>query len=286
MSTPGRLCVCATPIGNLGDVTLRVLETLRAADAIAAEDTRVTRRLLTRYEVKTPLERYDAHVGAQRTPELVARMQAGETIALVSDAGTPGVSDPGALLVDACIAAGIRVEVLPGASAIVVALVASGLPTHAFYFGGFLPRKAGERASALDKLAQLDATLIFYESPRRAARTLESLAAAFPLRACALARELTKVHEEVIRGSTAEVAAQVSRRPELKGEVVLLVGPPSPGEARPVDVEQLRRLLKELGAEGMSVRDAVRRASEETGVARNVVYDIAHGTASEESRLT
>ncbi len=273
----GRLRVCATPIGNLGDVTLRVLEALREADAIIAEDTRITRRLLARYEISTPLERYDEHVAEQRTPELVARMEEGQTIALVSDAGTPGVSDPGARLVEACLDAGIRVEVLPGPSAILAALVASGLPTHAFYFGGFLPRRAQDRAETLTAIARLDATLVFYESPRRAARSLQSIAAAFPGRTAALARELTKVHEEVVRGPAEQVAAEVSARAELKGEVVLLVGPPTDAErAVGVDVEALRRRIAEFRAQGLSARDAIRRTSEESGVARNVVYDIAH----------
>ncbi len=276
----GRLVVCATPIGNLGDVTLRVLDALREADVIIAEDTRVTRRLLSRYEISTPLERYDEHVAEQRTPDLLARIGAGELLALVSDAGTPGVSDPGARLVEACIAAGCEVEVLPGASAILAALVSSGLPTHAFYFGGFLPRKGGERASALAALARLDATLVFYESPRRAAKALESLAAAFPGRRAALARELTKLHEEVIRGPIEQVAAQVAQRTELKGEVVLLVGPPSGAElSSEVDAESVRRRVEELKAQGLTSRDAVKLTAEGTGIPRNVVYDIAHARA-------
>jgi 16S rRNA (cytidine1402-2'-O)-methyltransferase len=227
----GRLLVCATPIGNLGDVTLRVLDALRDADLIAAEDTRITRRLLDRYDIVTPLEPYHAHNLERRTPVLVERMSAGARVALVSDAGTPGVSDPGAHLVDACLNAGVPVEVLPGPSAIVAALVASGLPTHAFYFGGFLPRKAGERRQRLASLASLDATLVFYESPRRTAATLASLAEALPGRDAAMARELTKIHEEVVRGPVADLAAALAGR-ELKGEVVLLVGPPARGAGR------------------------------------------------------
>ena len=276
MST-GRLAVCATPIGNLGDVTLRVLDTLRDADVIAAEDTRITRRLLARYEISTPLEPYHAHNLADRTPKLVERMAQGESVALVSDAGTPGVSDPGAHLVDACLAAGIPVDVLPGPSAIVTALVASGLPTHAFYFGGFLPRKAGERLSRLKALGVLDATLVFYESPRRAAATLASVAAALPGRSAAMARELTKVHEEVVRGSVGELAAELAGR-ELKGEVVLLVGPPPRGAGRPaVDPAVVRATLERLEAGGMSRSAAAREAATLLGIARNQVYRIAHG---------
>jgi len=273
----GKLLVCATPIGNLGDVTLRVLEALKAADVIEAEDTRVTRKLLARFEVSTPLEAYHAKNLERRTPEIVERVLAGGTVAIVSDAGTPGVSDPGAHLVDACIAAGAAVEVLPGASAILTALVASGLPTHAFYFGGFLPRKAGDRMRALEKLASLDATLVFYESPRRTAATLESLAEAYPGRTAVMARELTKLHEEVARGEVAELAALVASR-ELKGEVVLLVGPPSRDRVDAADAPNgadLRAQVDALVARGATRKDAVRAVSDRTGVARNVVYDAA-----------
>jgi 16S rRNA (cytidine1402-2'-O)-methyltransferase len=283
----GRLFVCATPIGNLGDVTLRVLEALKSADVIEAEDTRVTRKLLSRYEVTTPLEPYHAKNLERRTPEVVARVLAGQTVALVSDAGTPGVSDPGAHLVDACLAAGAAVEVLPGASAILSALVASGLPTHAFYFGGFLPRKAGDRIRALEKLAVLDATLIFYESPRRTAATLASFAEAFPGRMAVMARELTKMHEEVARAEVSELAEQVSAR-ELKGEVVLLVGPPARGqeaELLAADPVSLRAQVDALVARGATRKDAVRAVSERTGVARNDVYDAAIGTPAKREPL-
>ena len=160
-------------------------------------------------------------------PRSSGASQAGERIALVSDAGTPGISDPGARLVDAALDAGLSVEVLPGASAILTALVASGLPTHAFYFGGFVPRKKGERARLLESLGALDATLVFYESPKRTAATLRALSEAFPGRIGAMARELTKLHEEVVRGPLHEIAEQIAQRENLKGEVVLLVGPPA-----------------------------------------------------------
>jgi len=273
----GRLWVCATPIGNLGDVTLRVLDALREADAIIAEDTRISRRLLARYDIVTPLERYDEHVADQRTPGLIARMSAGQTLALVSDAGTPGVSDPGARLVDACIDVDIAVEVLPGPSAILTALVASGLPTHAFYFGGFLPRRAGERAALLASVSSLDATLIFYESPRRATRTLDSIADALPGRRAALARELTKMHEEVVRGSIEKVASEISGRPELKGEIVLLIGPRTAAEkVVEVDRDAACERVDRLRAQGLSMRDAIKRVSEESGIPRNLVYEAAH----------
>ncbi len=276
MREPGRLIVCATPIGNLGDVTLRVLDALRDADTIAAEDTRVTRKLLARYDVETRLERCDEHTVERQTPALLERMLGGEVIALVSDAGTPGVSDPGARLVDACIDAGIAVEVLPGASAILAALVASGLPTHAFYFGGFLPRKAGERARALSAIESLDATLIFYESPNRAAATLAALAVALPGRRAALARELTKLFEEVVRGDIEEVAAAIAARESLKGEVVLLVGPPLAREQQQTDPVVVRAAIDAAIAKGATRSDAVKRVARELELPRSEVYDIAH----------
>jgi 16S rRNA (cytidine1402-2'-O)-methyltransferase len=273
----GRLVVCATPIGNLGDVTLRVLEALKSADVVEAEDTRVTLKLFARHGIATPLEPYHAKNLERRTPEVVGRIAAGQVVALVSDAGTPGISDPGARLVDACIEAGLAVDVLPGASAIVTALVASGLPTHAFYFGGFLPRKAGERLRAMERLATLDATLVFYESPRRTAATLASMAEAMPGRAAVMARELTKLHEEVARGDVAELAASVAGR-ELKGEVVLLIGPPARGSGHAAvacDATALREQVEALVKSGVSRKDAVRAVSERTGVPRNAVYDAA-----------
>ena len=266
----GRLVVCATPIGNLGDVTLRVLESLRAADMVEAEDTRVTRKLFGRYEIKTPLESYHAKNLERRTPEVVARVASGQVVVLVSDAGTPGVSDPGAHLVDACLAAGLTVEVLPGASAILAALVASGLPTHAFYFGGFLPRKLGDRRRALEVLSALDATLVFYESPRRTAATLATLAEVFPGRAAVVARELTKLHEEVARAEVGELSRAFADR-ELKGEVVLLIGPPARGVPRvaadPDDVrakvEAAVRLIPEVAWLQASVARAIRECRRE-----------------------
>ena len=275
-SEPGRLVVCATPIGNLGDVTLRVLDALRAAHAIAAEDTRVTRKLLARYGIDTRLERCDEHTVERQIPVLLERILGGEVIALVSDAGTPGVSDPGARLVDACIDAGVEVEVLPGASAILAALVASGLPTHAFYFGGFLPRKAGDRARALEAIAALDATLVFYESPHRAAATLLALATALPGRRAVLARELTKLHEEVVRGPIADVAEQIGARDVLKGEVVLLVGPPPAPVREEVDADEVRSYVERFIGDGVSRSEAVKRVARELGLPKSEVYRIAH----------
>jgi 16S rRNA (cytidine1402-2'-O)-methyltransferase len=272
----GRLLVCATPIGNLGDVTLRVLDALRDADVIEAEDTRVTRKLLSRYDIHVPLEPYHAKNAERRTAEIVAKVATGASVALVSDAGTPGISDPGARLVDACLSAGLPVDVLPGPSAIVTALVASGLPTSAFYFCGFLPRKTGDRRRALERLATLDATLVFYESPSRTAVTARALADAFPARKAAMARELTKMYEEVLRSTTEGLAAALADR-ELKGEVVLLVGPPTASAGS--DAAAIARRVEELVSAGSSRRDAAKMAAEEFGVSRSVAYGIALAAA-------
>jgi 16S rRNA (cytidine1402-2'-O)-methyltransferase len=274
VTAEGRLLVCATPIGNLGDVTLRVLDALRDADTIAAEDTRVTRKLLSHYDIHTPLESYHAGNLEARTPALVDRIRDGAAVAVVSDAGTPGISDPGARLVDACLDADLGVEVLPGPSAIVTALAASGLPTHAFYFGGFLPRKSGPLARRLEALAALDATLVFYESPRRTAATLAAAAETLGARQAAIARELTKVHEEVVRGPLAGLAEELAAR-ELKGEVVLLIGPPEgTGHAEP-DPEVVRAEVQARVDAGRSRKDAVADVADALGLRKNAVYRIA-----------
>ena len=285
--TSGRLTVAATPIGNLGDVTLRVLDSLRAADVIEAEDTRVTRKLLSRYDIHVPLEPYHARNLERRTGDVLAKVSSGMRVVLVSDAGTPGISDPGEHLVSAALEAGLQVEILPGPSAIVAALVASGLPTSAFYFGGFLPRKAGERRRVLARLAGLPATLVFYESPRRAAATLAAVAEVMPGRRAAMARELTKIHEEVARGEVMALAGALASR-ELKGEVVLLVGPPPRHEAGPSPQEaaaalehaagETRALVRE---EGLGMRQAAERIAAERGLRRKDVYDAAVRGAKE-----
>ena len=276
----GRLVVCATPIGNLGDVTLRVLDALREADIIAAEDTRVTRKLLARYDITTPMERCDEHSVERVAPLLAQRVLAGETVAFVSDAGTPGVSDPGARLIAEAVRAGAAVEALPGASALLAALVASGLPMQRFYFAGFLSRKAGERRRELESLAALDATLVFFESPRRTAATLSTIAEVLPGRDGVLARELTKLHEEVVRAPIGELAEQIAGREQLKGEVVLLVGPPSetprPSTDDPDVAARARGRIEELLGEGVSRSAAVKQTAKELGVAKSQLYALAH----------
>ena len=260
--------VCPTPIGNLEDVTLRVLATLREADVVACEDTRHTRKLLDRHGVVATLVSYHEHNEESRAGELVQRMVAGETVALVSDAGMPLVSDPGYPLVRACVAAGLHVQVLPGPSATIAALVASALPTDRWCFAGFLPRKKAERRRVL---AEPGGTLVAFESPKRLPGTLALLCEVDPGRRVAVCRELTKVHEEVVRGTAAELAQRYGDSAP-KGEVVLVLGPaPGPGGAdgdEPAGLEQLRRLVEA----GAKPRPAAQAVAELTGASANALY--------------
>jgi 16S rRNA (cytidine1402-2'-O)-methyltransferase len=263
----GRLVVCPTPIGNLEDVTLRVLAALREADIVACEDTRRTRTLLQRYGVTGTLVSYHEHNERERAGELVRRMRSGAVVALVSDAGMPLVSDPGFILVEACIAAGLSVEVLPGPSSAIAALVASGLPAERWRFTGFLPRKKSELERLL--LTSPD-TLVSFESPKRLPGTLALLAAADPTRPVAVCRELTKLHEEVRRGSAQELAAHYGAQPP-RGEVVLVVGP-APAGLQPGDEERAIAAVRTLTAAGAKPRVAAKVVSELTGVAANRLY--------------
>jgi 16S rRNA (cytidine1402-2'-O)-methyltransferase len=262
----GRLVVCPTPIGNLEDVTLRVLSALREADLVACEDTRRTRVLLDRYGVSGRLVSYHEHNEQERAAELVSRMQAGSVVALVSDAGMPLVSDPGYVLVHACVAAGLPVEVLPGPSAALTALVASGLPAASWRFEGFLPRKKGELRRLF---AASPGTVVAFESPRRVPATLALLASVDPEREVAVCRELTKVHEEVVRGSAAELAARYEGAPP-RGEVVLVLGPASAAapSAAPPGLEALRRLVDS----GAQPRTAAAVVAELTDGSANALY--------------
>jgi 16S rRNA (cytidine1402-2'-O)-methyltransferase len=263
----GRLVVCPTPIGNLEDVTLRVLRVLAEADVIACEDTRHTRKLLERHGLSgRPLVSYHEHNERRRARELVARVERGEVVALVSDAGMPGVSDPGAVVVSACIEAGLDVEVLPGPSAAVTALVASGLPGERWSFVGFLPRRAGELREVLAGAA--GETLVAYESARRLGATLRALAELDPERPVAACRELTKVHEEVVRGSAAELAERFADG--VRGEVVLVVGAGAGGGE--ADVEAAREAVERLVEAGARRRAAASVVASLTGVPANSLY--------------
>ncbi|HLJ03966.1 MAG TPA: 16S rRNA (cytidine(1402)-2'-O)-methyltransferase [Solirubrobacteraceae bacterium] len=266
----GRLIVCPTPIGNLEDVTLRVLAALREADLVACEDTRRTRVLLDRYGVRGQLVSYHEHNEPERAAELVSRMRAGAVVALVSDAGMPLVSDPGFVLVRACVAAGLAVEVLPGPSAALAALVASALPADRWRFIGFLPRKRGE----LERAFGSSETVVAFESPRRVGASLAVLARLDPSRPVAVCRELTKLHEEVVRGSAAELAARYQSQAP-RGEVALVIGAAaeSGGELGPA-LEAVRRLVEA----GAKPRTAAGVVAELTGVGANALYRALTGS--------
>ena len=264
----GRLVVCPTPIGNLEDVTLRVLAALAQADVIACEDTRHTRLLLDRHGISTATVSFHEHNERARASELVARIRDGAVVALVSDAGTPLVSDPGFTLVRECIAAGLALEVLPGPSAVITALVASGLPLERWRFVGFLPRAQGKLRELLDGC---DEALVAFESPKRLAATLALLAELDPGRAVAVCRELTKLHEEVRRGPAAELAEHYARE-SARGELVVVIG-----AAAPVTVDEARRrevlaVLQELIDAGTRPRQAVAAVARLTGLKANALY--------------
>jgi 16S rRNA (cytidine1402-2'-O)-methyltransferase len=261
----GRLVVCPTPIGNLQDVTLRVLEQLAAADAVACEDTRRTRVLLERHGIDAELVSYHEHNERARAQQLARRIAEGATVALVSDAGTPLLSDPGFELVRACLAAGAELEVLPGPSAALTALVASGLPAERWCFVGFLPRARGQLARLL---ADARETLVAFESPRRLAATLGVLADIDPERRVAVCRELTKLHEEIRRGSARELAEHYRAHP-ARGEVTLVCGAGAP-VAR--EREQAHAAVAELVAAGARPRAAAAAVARLTGVAANELY--------------
>jgi 16S rRNA (cytidine1402-2'-O)-methyltransferase len=264
------LAVCATPIGNLDDVTLRVLQALRDADVVLCEDTRRTRLLLARHGIRAAeLLSYHEHNEAERTAELLPRLREGALVALVSDAGLPAISDPGARLIDAALAEGVPVTVLPGASAVETALVASGLVSERWQFVGYLPR--GERALAAlwAELSRWPGAVVAFESPQRLPATLRSLAAALPERELAVCRELTKRFEEVVRGTPGELAERFSEAP--RGEITLVLGAAPPVEDEAGEQEALAAVA-ELVASGMSRRDAAVLVARLTGVARNRLY--------------
>jgi 16S rRNA (cytidine1402-2'-O)-methyltransferase len=262
------LAVCATPIGNLDDVTLRVLAELREADVVLAEDTRHTRGLLERHGIRAQLVSYHEHNEAARVAELVPRLVAGERMALVSDAGLPGVSDPGARLVGAALDAGVPVTVLPGPSAVETALVLSGLAGERYAFLGFLPRRAGELDALWEELASWPWPCVAFESPHRLPSSLASLARAAPEREVAVCRELTKRFEEVVRGSAREVAERFAEAP--RGEITLVIGPGG-GVAAP-DSAAAVAAVAELVAAGTPRRVAAEVVSRLTGTSRNALY--------------
>ena len=272
---PG-LHIVATPIGNLGDITLRALATLAAADAIIAEDTRVSHNLLSYYGIEAPLIAYHEHNAAQMRPILLARLAQGEALALISDAGTPLISDPGYKLVAEALEAGVAVTTAPGASAVLAALAIVGLPTDRFFFEGFLPPRSAARRTRINELAGVPSTLVFFESPRRLAQMLSDLAAELGPRPAAVARELTKFYESTRRGRLDELAALYGAEEAPKGEIVVVVGPPEAGAA--FGVEEIDALLNEALAT-LSVKDAAAAVSARTGSPRRQVYSRALGLA-------
>lgn len=270
---PGTLYIVSTPIGNLGDLTARATDVLRACDVVLAEDTRRTRILLKHCGATTRVESVREHNEARATPRVLRRLRAGGTAALVSDAGTPLVSDPGARLVAAAIAAGIPVVAVPGPSALLAALVVSGLPAETFTFFGFVPRRGGERARLIETLRTLPHTAVSYESPERVAETLFAWdQAGLGSRPCAVARELTKRFEETRRGTVRELAAYYESHPP-RGEIVLVLGGAA---AAPLDEAELTSLARRWRSEGVPARDVARRLSEDHGAPRNLAYRLAH----------
>ncbi|MDR1960711.1 MAG: 16S rRNA (cytidine(1402)-2'-O)-methyltransferase [Gracilibacteraceae bacterium] len=267
---PGTLYVCATPIGNMEDITLRVLRVLKEADLIAAEDTRHSRGLLARHGIKTPLVSYHEHNERRRAEELITYLLAGRNVALVSDAGLPGISDPGAVIIRAARAARINVDVLPGPSAGLTALVLSGLPAERFLFLGFLPAAGAARRRELQNLAALPYTLVFYEAPHRLAAVLSDMADCWPERRAAVARELTKLHQELCAGTVAELAERFAGQPP-RGECCLLVAPPETAPPLPAAEEIIAR-LEELAAAGLSIREAKALVAEDYGLSKREIY--------------
>lgn len=272
--TPGHrlapgLYVVATPIGNLRDITLRALDVLRTADLVLCEDTRVTRKLLERHQLAPKLTAYHDHNAASVRPRVLAELEKGAAVALVSDAGTPLVSDPGFKLVEAAIAAGYRVFPIPGASAALAALVSAGLPSDRFFFEGFLPPKSGARKTRLAELRAIAASLIFYESGPRLADSLADMALTLGTRDAAVCRELTKAFEEVQRGSLSSLAAHYQEAGAPRGEIVIVVGPPG-AEAKPDGADIDRKI--EAAMQKLSLKDAASAVAAETGLSRKEIY--------------
>ena len=273
---PGKLYLVATPIGNLGDVSPRAEETLRNADFIAAEDTRVTMKLLTHFDIKKQLVSYYEHNRAESGEKIISRLIAGETCALVSDAGMPAISDPGEDLVRQCAENGIEVSIIPGPCAAVSALALSGLPTGRFTFEGFLSVTKNARFEHLDSLRSEKRTMIFYEAPHKLVTTLRDMLEVLGDRRLALCRELTKIHEEVRRTTIAQ-ALHYYEENAPRGEFVLIVEGAADTDTASATLEDALALVEQFKSEGMSLKDASKRASQRTGISKNAIYDAAIG---------
>jgi 16S rRNA (cytidine1402-2'-O)-methyltransferase len=265
----GTLYVVATPIGNLEDITLRALRILREVDQIACEDTRQTRKLLDRHGIAKPLVSYHEHNEQDRAEELLRELEAGKSIALVSDAGTPLIADPGYRLVAQARAHGVTVSPIPGASALVSALSASGLPTDSFFFGGFLPAKKTQRRKTLEEMKSYPATLVFYETPHRILEALEDIAEVLGPRRITIGRELTKIHEEFLAGEVTELREALAKRASIKGEITLMIGK---SEAPPEDATPIELAFDKLLEAGVPRMDAMKRVARERGLSKREVY--------------
>ena len=259
----------ATPIGNLEDITLRALRILREVDLIACEDTRQTRKLLDRHGISKPLVSYHEHNEQVRAEDLLRELEAGKSIALVSDAGTPLIADPGYRVVAQARARGVTVSPLPGPSALLSALSASGLPTDSFFFGGFLPAKKTQRRKTLEEMKTYPSTLVFYETPHRILEALEDVAQVLGPRRVTIARELTKIHEEFLSGEVAEVREALEKRPSIKGEITLMI---AKGEAQPAEATPLEAAFDKLIEAGMPRMEAMKTLARERGLSKREVY--------------
>ncbi|MBZ5498794.1 MAG: 16S rRNA (cytidine(1402)-2'-O)-methyltransferase [Acidobacteriia bacterium] len=269
------LFLVATPIGNLEDISLRALRVLKEVDLVACEDTRHTARLLNHYGIKTPCESHHEHNEAGHTRRLLALLQEGKNVALVSDAGTPLLSDPGYTLVTACRKAGLSVIPIPGPSAIVAALTGSGLPTDSFFFAGFLPPRRGPRRKRLQEIADIPATLVFYEAPHRLEAALEDMVGILGARQACLARELTKIHEEWLQGTLPEILTALRTRPQIRGEITLIVDrgasvPPPAQASWPASIAE--HLQEEMQKTGASRKDALKSIARQRGISRKDAY--------------
>jgi 16S rRNA (cytidine1402-2'-O)-methyltransferase len=269
---PGILYLVASPIGNLEDITFRAVRVLKECDLIACEDTRHTLKLLNHYGIGKPLISYHDHNEATRTAELIAKLQAGSNVALISDAGMPLVADPGYRLVTAAVAAGISVQPIPGPSALITALAASGLPTDAFRFAGFLPPKSGQRASVLEAHKNEQATLIFYEAPHRILESLADIDRILGSRPVVIARELTKTHEEFLRGTAQQILDILSARDAVKGEITLLIGKAAKNEAAHEEQLPIEEAVAACMREGLTRMDAVKAVAKRRGLSKREVY--------------
>ena len=269
---PGILYLVASPIGNLEDITFRAVRILKECDLIACEDTRHTLRLLNHYGIGKPLISYHDHNEATRSAELIARLHAGSSVALISDAGMPLVADPGYRLVTAAVAAGISVQPIPGPSALLTALAASGLPTDAFRFAGFLPAKSGQRSSVLEAFSNDSATLIFYEAPHRILGALADVERIMGARPVVVARELTKAHEEFLRGTARQILDILSARDAVKGEITLLIGKAAKHDAPQGEQPPIEEAVAAFMREGLTRMDAVKAVAKRRGLSKREVY--------------